>query len=152
MLAHTGGHVIVHGEACTGESELGEVVFLMTDSLASRREIFEGAVRFNLTTKRLFEARLGIDQGRVYSLGPNQSGDVDAYAPTLNGVAKLAVNPCGSPISIGATAGMAVAIATWMFIRWWAKEEDKTSEDELENEVIFALRPMMVMSRSFNQT
>ncbi len=152
VLEHTGGHVVAHEEACTGESELGEVVFLMTDSLVSRREVFAGALRFNLVTRRLIEARLGIDQGRVYSLDPNQSADVDAYAPTLNGIAKLAVNPCGSPISIGATAGMAVALATWMFIRWWGKEQDQTSTDELENEVVFALHPVMVMGSSFNQT
>ncbi|MBI5793779.1 ThiF family adenylyltransferase [Candidatus Uhrbacteria bacterium] len=149
---HTGGHLIAHEEAYKGEQELGEVVFLMTDSLASRREIFEGAIRFNLTTKRLLEARLGIDQGRVYSLDPNQGEQVQAYGATLNGVAKAAVNPCGSPISIGATAGMAASIATWMFIAWWATEQDKTRTDQLENEVIFALWPMMVMSRSFNQT
>ncbi|MBI4438144.1 ThiF family adenylyltransferase [Candidatus Uhrbacteria bacterium] len=147
---HTGAALVTHEEACQGEQELGEVIFLMTDSLASRREVFQAAIRFNLTTKRLIEARLGIDQGRAYSLDPNQGTEVEAYARTLNGVAKAAVNSCGSPISVGATAGTAVSIATWMFIRWWAREQDKTT-DELENEVIFALRPVMVTSRSFTR-
>jgi hypothetical protein len=145
--AATGADITVHAEKVDGTQTLGEIVFLLTDTMRSRKEIWEGALKYKLRTNLLIETRMGADSGRVYSLNPNRPGQIKAYEETLYADEEAEVSACGASVSVGPTAEVISGLAVWQMIRWFAIELG--GEDELENEVIFSLRPMVTMSRKF---
>ena len=147
VLAHTGIRIITHAEKVDGSQRLGEVVFLLTDTMESRKEIYKKALRMKLRTKLLIETRMGIDTGRVYTINPNTHSQCKVYDTTLYDDNKTEVSACGASVTVGATAAFIAGLATWQFIRWFAIQMGK--EDEIETEIIFALRPMQIFTRNF---
>jgi molybdopterin/thiamine biosynthesis adenylyltransferase len=147
IKATTGTSVTTHAERVDGSQALGEVVFLLTDTMSSRKEIWNGALKFKLKTKLLVETRMGADNGRVYSINPNKPGHIKAWEETLYDDAEAEVSACGTSISVGPTAEVIAGLAVWQMIRWFAVEQG--GEDDLDNEIIFSLRPMTTISRRF---
>ncbi|MBI4533898.1 MAG: ThiF family adenylyltransferase, partial [Candidatus Melainabacteria bacterium] len=68
VLAQTGLNIHKHAERVDGSQELGEIVFLLTDTMASRKEIWTKGIRYKMRTKLMIETRMGSDQGRVYTV------------------------------------------------------------------------------------
>lgn len=142
----TAMNLTTHTEAADGSQCLGEVVFILTDTMASRKEIW-GGLKFKLRTNLLIETRMGADSGRVYTLNPNRPGHIRAYEETLYADDEAEVSACGASVSVGPTAEVLAGMAVWQFIRWFAIESG--AEDILDNEIIFSLRPMVTISRRF---
>jgi len=147
VKAATGTKIAVHSEKVDGTQQLGEVVFLLTDTMASRKEIWNGALKFKLRTNLLIETRMGVDNGRVYTVNPNKPGHIKAWEETLCDDAETEVSACGASVSVGPTAEVVSGLAVWQLVRWFAMEQG--GDDELENEIIFSLRPMLTISRKF---
>jgi molybdopterin/thiamine biosynthesis adenylyltransferase len=147
VKAATGTDIAVHEEKVDGSQQLGEVVFLLTDTMLSRKEIWSGALKYKLRTNILIETRMGADSGRVYSLNPNRPGQIKAYEETLYADEEAEVSACGASVSVGPTAETVSGLAVWQLIRWFSIEQG--GDDELDNEIIFSLRPMMTISRKF---
>ncbi len=147
VKTQTGAEIQVHAEKVDGSQQLGEVVFLLTDTMESRREIWTGALKFKLHTQLVVETRMGADSGRVYALNPNKPGHIRAWEGTLYEDSEAEVSACGASTSVGATAEIISGLAVWQMIRWFAIEQGE--EDNLDNEIIFSLRPMATISRKF---
>lgn len=147
IKSQTGVDLTAHAEKVDGSTELGEIVFLLTDTMSSRREIWDGALKLKLRTKFLIETRMGADSGRVYALNPNKPGHIRAWEETLYSDDEAEVSACGASISVGPTAEVIAGLAVWQMIRWFSIEQGK--EDELDNETILSLRPMLTISRQF---
>jgi len=145
----TGTAITAHNERVDGSQELGEVVFLLTDTMASRKEIWEAGLKLKLRTMLLVETRLGPDCGRVYTLSPNRPREIKAWEATLCKDEEAQVSACGASITVGPTAGIIASLAVWQMVRWFAIESGKNTEDKLDNEILFGLRPMVSMARQF---
>lgn len=143
----TGVELNVHVEEVTGNTVLGDIVYLLTDTMKSRKEIFEGAMKFKLRTKLLIETRMGADSGYIYTLDPNMPAHIKAWEGTLYSDDEAEVSACGSTTSVGPTAETISGLAVWQMIRWFNIEQGK--EDTLDNEILMSLRPMMTVSRTF---
>lgn len=144
--AATGAEITVHSEKVDGTQALGEIVFLLTDTMASRKEIWNGALKFKLRTDLLIETRMGADNGRVYTVNPNKLGEIRAYEETLYTDAEAEVSACGASVSVGPTAEIIAGLAVWQMIRWFSIEQG-AENDEMENEILFSLRPMVTLTR-----
>lgn len=142
-----GTEITVHQEKVDGTQQLGEIVFLLTDTMFSRKEIWNGALKYKLRTNLLIETRMGADNGRVYTVNPNKPAHIKAYEETLYEDAEAEVSACGASVSVGPTAEVISGLAVWQMIRWFSVEQG--GDDELENEIIFSLRPMMTIVRKF---
>jgi hypothetical protein len=144
----TGTKITIHDEKVDGNQPLGEVVFLLVDSMAGRKEIWSRGLKFKPQTKLLIETRMGADSGRVYTLNPSKMTHIKAYEQTLYADEETEVSACGASISVGPTAEVVSGLAVWQLIRWFSIEQGK--DDSLENEIVFSLRPMStIISRSF---
>jgi hypothetical protein len=55
---------------------------------------------------------------------------------------------CGGSVSVGPTADILSGLAVWQLMKWFAFKLGK-SEEPVENEVIYAVRPLAFMSRNF---
>ena len=146
----TGTAATVSQERVSGAQPLGEVVFLLVDSMESRKEIWEGALKYKLATSLLIETRMGADEGRVYVLNPNRLEDVTGWEKTLYTDAEAETSACGASVSVGPTAEIISGLAVWQLIRWFAVQEGAT--DELDNQIVFTLRPMMVLNSKFSSS
>ncbi len=143
----TGAEIQVHAEKVDGSQSLGEVVFLLTDTMESRKQIWTRALKFKLRTQLVVETRMGADNGRVYALNPNKPGHIREWERTLYDDAEAEISACGASVSVGPTAEVISGIAVWQLIRWFAIEQGE--EDDLDNEIIFSLRPMATITRKF---
>lgn len=146
IKAQTGLDVTAHNEKVTGRTSLGNIVFLLTDTMASRKEIWDGAIRFKPQIQIMIETRMGVDEGRVYNVRPTIPADVDFWSSTLCDDKEAAVSVCGSSISVGPTAELVSAMASWTLLNWWDwRSKDK---DRPHREVIFSVRPPTFLTRA----
>jgi len=148
VKAATGTDISAHVERVDGSQQLGEVVFLLTDTMASRREIYEKGLKLKLRTKLLVETRMGADGGRIYAFNPNRPSECRSWEKTLYTDDQTVVSACGASISVGPTASIIAGLAVWQMIRWFSIEF-ASADDTLENEVIVSLRPMLVVTQKF---
>ena len=143
----TGVAIQSHAEKADGSQPLGEVVFLLTDTMSSRKEIWEKGLKFKLQTRLAVETRMGADNGRIYALNPNLLDHIRAWEEAWYPDEEAEVSACGASISVGPTAEIIAGLAVWQMVRWFAVEEG--GEDALDNEIIFGLRSTNAISRQF---
>jgi molybdopterin/thiamine biosynthesis adenylyltransferase len=158
----TGHDITIHEEKLEGGETLGEVVFLAVDTMAARKAIWQKSLRNKLRTKLVVESRMGTQEGRVYAICPIKPAQVRGYESTLYDDAAATVSACGASTTVGATADITASYATWQFMRWAALEaaatfpatapqtEQNATEDVLDHEIIFGLRPLYIMTRRFD--
>lgn len=147
MRASTGTDITVHAEAVDGSQELGDYVFLLTDSMKSRKQIWNGGIRYKPSIRCMIETRMGVDQGRVYTIQPINPAHVREWEKSLSLSDMTERSACGSPISVGATADFLAGLALWQFIRDYSVENG--ADDIADQEILFGLRPMIVTTRRF---
>jgi molybdopterin/thiamine biosynthesis adenylyltransferase len=162
----TGTDVIAHNAKVDGSQDLGTVVFLLTDSMKSRKEIWENGLKYKMRTDLMIETRMGADAGRIYTVNPNFPLHIEKWEAASNyGDEEAEVSACGASTSVGPTADVIAGYAVWQMIRWASieqgimvgKEVDAKGVvtepgciDVLENELIISLRTTtMVMGTKF---
>lgn len=143
IYADTGLVVTKHNEAVTGRTQLGNIVFLLTDTMASRKEIWSGAIRHKLHVALMIETRMGADQGRVYTVDPTSFMDVKFWEENLYEDREAPESLCGSRVTVGPTAALIQSHALWAFIRWfrWNNHPAKYERPEIES-LVYADPPM----------
>lgn len=143
----TGVELYTHDVRVEGGEGFGDVVFLLTDTMTSRREIWEHGLKLKLSTQYMIETRLSADGGRIYAIDPRNPRHIRGWEATLYSDEEAERSACGGTISVGATATMIAGLAVWQFLRWWAVRMG--GSDELDQEIIISTRPMHTMSRRF---
>jgi len=116
----TGLEVTQHDEKVTPMTNLGSVVFLLTDTMSSRKEIWDGAIKFQPAVDVMIETRMGVDQSLVFTISSKTPEEgkywEDQWYPDE---AATEESPCGGRISVGPTAELVSGYAVWSFIRWF---------------------------------
>ncbi|MDD5290129.1 MAG: ThiF family adenylyltransferase [Patescibacteria group bacterium] len=145
----TGTEITIHDEFVDGIQTLGEVVFVLTDTMKSRVDIWNGSLKYKPNVKLVIETRMGADQGRIYVVNPINPAHVAGYEETLHYTDEDATpSVCRSEPSVGPTSDILSGLAIWQMMRWQSILDGE--EDELENEMIFGLRPLtQIYSRKF---
>jgi molybdopterin/thiamine biosynthesis adenylyltransferase len=149
VLRQTGIEITTHAERVDGKQVLGEVVFLLTDTMSSRKQIWTGGIKYKARTKLMIETRMGSDQGYVYIINPTAPAQVRGWeAASDYGDEVAEVSACGTSISVGPTAEFLSGLAVWQLIRWFAGVQKK-GDTALENELVFGLRTPTMVGRKF---
>lgn len=149
VLAQTGITITPHDERVDGSQTLADVVFLLTDTMSSRKQIWDKAIKYKKRTALMIETRMGSDQGRIYSINPIRPAEVRGWEATLCDDGLAEVSACGTTISVGPTAEIISGLAVWQLIRWLSIQNGNPKADSLEHELIFTLRGLDTMKRSF---
>lgn len=137
------GTTITTHQEKVADQALEGVVFLLTDTMSSRKEIFDNCLKAKRRVQFVVETRMGADNGRVYSFDPRVKREYETWEGTLYGDDEAEVSACGATVSVGPTAEIISGWAIWEFIRW-SSESDKN-----EHEVIFAVRDSMVLVQNW---
>lgn len=119
--------IITHQEFVTAETqELGDIVFLLTDSMSSRKEIYESCLKYNPNAQLCVETRLAATQGRIYAFNPTDPLFQERYEGTLYSDVDAEVSECGTTIVMGASSSMIASMAVWQMIKWFKYSEGET--------------------------
>lgn len=89
-------------------------VFLLTDTMSSRKEIFDSCLKDNDSIKRVIETRMASSYGNIFSFNPIKHGE--QWVSTLIDDKDAEKSYCGSSISVGATASIIANHAVWQFM------------------------------------
>lgn len=119
-----------------GESfTFGKIVFLLVDSMKSRKEIWENFLKFKLTTELVIEVRMDVDICRIYTINPSSQRHIDKWEKTLYTDQEAVVSLCGSSESVVTMAVMTATMAVGQMIKW-------LKGGDVENEVIISTDPV----------
>lgn len=117
----TGITITCHKEFVTKDTKgLGQVVFLLTDSMSSRKEIYDGCLKYNLNTQLCVETRLAATTGRIYTFNPTDMLDQESWEKTLYTDVVAEKSECGTTIVMGASSSYVASMAVWQMIKWWS--------------------------------
>jgi len=99
-----GFEIDVHNEMVTDETDPSLIqstyVFLLTDTMASRKEIFDRFLKFSFNTDFVIETRLGLRDGRIYAFSPHSLDHREEWMSTLYSDEDAEASACGASSSI----------------------------------------------------
>jgi len=152
-----GFHIETHHEMVTDQQELksSKYIFLLTDTMKSRGEIFEKCIKYSFNTDLVIETRMGLDDGRVYAFNPNNMDETDAWKRTLYSDEEASESLCGAQSSIVTTAMFTASLAVWRLLHHFDVTygdnytKEKMKDETIVNEALFALGPEFIMTRRF---
>ena len=135
-------------------------VFLLTDTMNSRKEIFEKLLWYSFETELVIETRMGIKDGRVYAFNPHVPSEVEEWRSTLYTDEEAEVSLCGSSQSIVTTAQFVASLAVSRLIQHFnlsatgqGSLRGKDGRDPpMWNEMQFSLYPETFFCRIFGQS
>ena len=122
--------------------EVEGTVFLLTDSMQSRREIFDSCIASKDGIFRVIEVRMAATHGNIHVFTPALEDEVRAWINTLIDDDLAEVSACGAAISVGTTASILSNTAVWQFIH------ARTDQAALDTAVDIYLKPMCLTTRS----
>lgn len=120
-------------------------VFLLTDTMASRKSIFEN-IENELKTHCVIETRMGVDLARVYVINPTMPSEAERWSSTLVSDEEATTSPCRTTITVGPTVYTLAGVALWQFIRYHQWLLDSAKHERPEHEIIYGLNPFSYVS------
>jgi molybdopterin/thiamine biosynthesis adenylyltransferase len=121
-------------------------VFLLTDTMASRKEIFDNCLKFSFNTQLVVETRMGLNEGRIYAFNPGNREHVREWEASLYSDKEAETSLCGTSYSIAMTAVFIASLATSRVIQHF-----NDIQPEIWNEMHFSLCPESFYYRRFGQ-
>jgi molybdopterin/thiamine biosynthesis adenylyltransferase len=122
-LAHVirrkcGTEITVHNERVESQNiSPKRYVFLMVDTMKSRKEIFENCIyRKCFGTDLVIETRMGPDGGRCYAFNPNNPLEVETWRKTLYTDEQSSVSACGATLSLAPTVWFLASLGVWSMV------------------------------------
>lgn len=147
----SGLDITTYTRACIEDDRLGEIVFLLTDSMSSRKEIAK-AIRKS-PTSLMIETRMGEDEGWIYVIRPDVEDEWNAWKKTLVGDSNSADAPSsmyaepsacgGGKIVIGGVASMLAAQSVLYLIQYLRYQRDMKGSAMPPHETVFGVSPIL---------
>lgn len=120
---------------------LNGIVFVLTDTMASRKEIWENSIRYNLSVDLLIETRMAAEGGMVYAVEPLIPRQIAGYEKTLYKDSEADEPPC-SRRAIAPTVAAIAGIAVSRMISF-------AQGKPFKNELVFSLWPSYCIEKNF---
>lgn len=122
VKSFTGIDIKPRNQRVTGKEKLEGIVFVMTDTMHSRKDIWDMALKYKIPVKLVVEPRMGVDGGRIYCVDPMNVNHVKQYEQTLYTDAEAEVSACGISQSVVATAMQIASMCAWKVINFHNKD------------------------------
>lgn len=122
----------------TAKDKMNGIVFILTDSMSSRKEIYENVIKYNPFVELIIETRMDLRCGRIYSVCPTSYEHMKEYEQTFYDDSEAEVSACGTSQTVISTAMGISAHAIWSFLKYANNEifEGETLIDFENNYII----------------
>lgn len=137
----------------------GGVVFILTDTMASRQAIFNGLTRRTEDSVNsigeggdpalrrppllIIETRMGSTHGSIFTVNPFDKAACDAWHKTLvddTNEDNIELSPCGTTLSVGTTAALIANYAVWQMMQFF------TDPLSVQPQLDFFFKPTLTIS------
>ena len=135
----TGFTVNARNEKVDGSVPMQGIVFMLTDTMKSRKEIYDRAIKNNPSIDLLIETRMDLRGGRIYVVDPKDREQTKMYEQTFYSDDEAEVSACGVSQTVLPTALAITSHAIWKLLNYINGEPlfNETIID-LPNEIIFS--------------
>ena len=123
-------------ELVTPSTELKGTVFLLVDSLETRRQLAQ-SFHGNTNIPRVIDCRMAATHGHVFTFSPHTQLQAYLDRTTANDD-EAEVSACGSPFSVSPTAAIIANLAVWQFIL------AKTDPPAVDSVINIYLHPLII--------
>jgi len=154
-----GFKIEIHNEKVTDQlrNVNSTYVFLLTDTMSSRKEIFEKCLKYQFDLDLIVETRMGIRAGRIYAFNPNDPDEAKSWQETLYDDNVAEASRCGASASLITTVTYLSSVAAGRIVQHFnSKYAEKNplgdNAGQLWHEVHFSLYPEELFFRRFNGT
>jgi hypothetical protein len=154
-----GFKIETHDEKVTNQlrAVTSTYMFLLTDTMASRKQIYEECIKFNFNLDLVVETRMGLRNGRIYAFNPHIKEEADHWTATLYGDDVAEASLCGASASIITTVTYISSIAAGRVLQHYNhKYAEKNAlgdrAGKMWNEVQFSLYPEELIMCQFGGT
>ena len=103
-------------EECNAKSNLEGIVFLLTDTMKSRKEIYDRAIKNNPSIDLLIETRMDLRGGRIYVVDPKDREQTKMYEQTFYSDDEAEVSACGVSQTVLPSALAITSHAIWKLL------------------------------------
>ena len=148
ILDNTGIKPYIHDRKINLKTaKFNGIVFVLTDTMNSRREIMEANMH-NFQCELIIETRLGIFESRVYALDPRLPNHTTEYSKTLLRDEDIQDDPsmvsaCGTRQDLVASSNLLASLAIMKLIHW-SDINNGNREDQIVNELILGYKNSLI--------
>lgn len=125
----------------TGAERFRGVVFVLTDTMESRKAIWDKALKYNLNVDLVIETRMAVDGGRVYAVRPAIPKEIAAYENTLYPDSEAEESPC-TRRAISPTVAVIAGLAVNILVRF-------ANDASFPSETLLSLAPPALFTKGF---
>lgn len=155
VFRNCGFNINICGEAFTKNTLVipGSIVYICTDTMSSRKEIWDNVIKHNVKIPLMIESRLGAEIGKIYTINPIDPDHIEKYEKTLYSDEEAEESPC-TYRSIGTVVVTMAGLAAHKLIKYH-KNIDFNSNIEIKegrerkNSDLFCVRPLLVKTAKF---
>lgn len=105
----TGTEITIHNKEVKEEAFSG-IVFMMIDTMAGRKAIYESSVKYKPAVSLLIEPRMGLHMARIYNILPLNNSSLNEYEKTFYTDEEAEVSACGNSMTVISSA---LAVTAW---------------------------------------
>lgn len=105
----TGTEITIHNKEVKEEVFSG-IVFMMIDTMAGRKAIYESSVKYKPAVSLLIEPRMGLHMARIYNILPLNNSSLNEYEKTFYTDEEAEVSACGNSMTVISSA---LAVTAW---------------------------------------
>ena len=105
----TGTEITIHNKEVKEEAFSG-IVFMMIDTMAGRKAIYESSIKYKPAVSLLIEPRMGLHMARIYNILPLNNSSLNEYEKTFYTDEEAEVSACGNSMTVISSA---LAVTAW---------------------------------------
>lgn len=114
----TGFTVNAKNEKVDGSVPLQGIVFMLTDTMKSRKDIYNRAIKNNPSIDLLIETRMDLRGGRIYVVDPKNREQTKMYEQTFYSDDEAEVSACGVSQTVLPSALAITSHAIWKLLNY----------------------------------
>lgn len=127
-----------------GTRPMQGIVFMLTDTMKSRIDIYNKAIRNNPFVDLLIETRMDLRGGRIYAINPKDKMQNDCYMETFYNDDESEVSACGVSQTVLPSALAITSHAIWKMLNY-------INNEEFPNETILDFSNEIVMTQTWKK-
>ena len=132
-------------------------VFLLTDTMSSRAEIVEEAMKYAVGTDLIIETRMSATEGRIYAFNPNNRAELEEWKNTLYSDDEAETSLCGTEASIAVSPSLLANLAFLTFAQHFNANHSRMivhkddSKKPFYFEFMYSVMPFGIVAREFGK-
>lgn len=135
----TGFNIKARTQKVEGGQPLQGIVFVLTDTMKSRKDIYNMSIKNNPNVDLLIETRMDLRGGRIYAIDPKNRYMCKQYEGTFYSDDEAEVSACGVSQTVLPTALAITSHAIWKLLNYINGEPfSHETIIDLPNEIIFS--------------